>query len=71
MKNKYDFLTSNRPTQQQMYAQTCRDITERHLIVMNMFHGPNPLTNSDLERLVARFPQRWEQYKGYIGKLKD
>ena len=31
----------------------------------------NPLTNQDLERLIACWPERYEMYSGWLGKLKD
>lgn len=39
---------------------------------LDMINDPvNPLTNSDLKRLIERNPERYGMYSGFLGKLKD
>ena len=60
----------NKITQQQMFYQEARKISEADQHFMDLIKDPvNPLTNNDLVRLVARFPERWSRYSGFIGKL--
>jgi hypothetical protein len=54
----------------------CRDaerrLFERNQAFLDMINDPvNPLTNSDLKRLIERWPERYGMYSGFIGKLKD
>jgi hypothetical protein len=57
-------------TQENLYWEALRKLSEIDHHVMDMINHPtNPITNSDLEKLVARFPERWGRYRGFIGKL--
>ena len=59
-------------TQLQMYQEAEQWIFDRNRAFMEMVNDPvNPLTNQDLERLIARWPERYEMYSGWLGKLKD
>jgi hypothetical protein len=58
------------PTQEQLFYQEQRKLGERDQFFFDLVKDPvNPLTNDDLEQLVAKFPQCWERYSGFIGKL--
>lgn len=59
-------------TQEQLFRQEQRRLGERDQFFFELVNDPvNPITNSDLEQLVERFPQRWERYAGFIGKLPN
>lgn len=59
-------------TQYQMFQESQERLFERNLHFLEMVADPiNPLTNQDLIRLIERFPERWSQFSGWIGKLKD
>ena len=59
-------------TQLQMYRDAEQRIFDRNREFLELVsHPTNPLTNQDLERLIARFPARWERFSGFVGKLKD
>ena len=59
-------------TQMQMYREAEQRLFDRNALFLEMIsHPTNPLTNQDLVKLVARFPERWSQFSHYLGKLKD
>lgn len=59
-------------TQLQMYRDAEQKLFDANRVFMEMVNDPvNPMTNQDLERLIARFPARWERFSGFVGKLKD
>ena len=59
-------------TQLQMYREAEQKLFDANRAFMEMVNDPvNPMTNQDLERLIARFPARWERFSGFVGKLKD
>ncbi|OBS08935.1 hypothetical protein [Acidihalobacter prosperus] len=59
-------------SQEQMFWETHKRIAEADRHVMELARHPtNPLTNSDLETLVNRYPERWGKYRGLIGKLPN
>ncbi len=58
-------------TQMQMYQEAERKLAEANEAFMDMVNDPvNPLTNDDLERLIARWPERYGRFSGFLGKLK-
>ena len=57
-------------TQAQMFYEAHRKLADADQHFLDMVNCPeNPLTNDDLIKLVEKFPQRWERYSGFIGKL--
>ena len=59
-------------TQYQMYREAEQRIFDRNNAFLEMVkHPTNPLTNQDLERLIARWPERYEMYSNWLGKLTD
>ena len=57
-------------TQQQLFNEAHRKLADADQHFMDLIKDPvNPLTNDDLIKLVERFPQRWDRYSGFIGKL--
>lgn len=59
-------------TQLRMCRDAERRLFERNRAFLDMINDPvNPLTNSDLKRLIERWPERYGMYSGFIGKLKD
>ena len=58
-------------TQMQLYKEAERKLAEANQAFMDMVNDPvNPLTNDDLERLIARWPERYGRFSGFLGKLK-
>lgn len=59
-------------TQLQMFNESQQRLFDRNAWFIELVNHPtNPLTNQDLERAIARWPERWGQFSGWIGKLKD
>lgn len=59
-------------TQVQMFYEEQSKVAARdHAFVELVNHPTNPLTNQDLERAIARWPERYGRYAGFVGKLKD
>lgn len=59
-------------TQKQMLVEAQQKLFDRNNALTEMINDPvNPLTNSDLKRLIERNPERYGVYSGFIGKLKD
>lgn len=59
-------------TQYQMFQESQERLFERNRHFLEMVADPiNPLTNQDLIRLIEHAPERWSQFSGWIGKLKD
>ena len=59
-------------TQLRMCRDAERRLFERNQTFLDMINDPvNPLTNSDLKRLIERNPERYGMYSGFLGKLKD
>ena len=57
-------------TQLQMFYDEQRKIADRDQAFMDMINDPdNPMTNTDLKCLIARWPERYSRYAGFIGKL--
>ena len=58
-------------TQMQMYREVEQKIFRENQAFMDMVNDPvNPLTNEDLERAIARWPERYGRFSGFLGKLK-
>lgn len=58
-------------TQLQMYREAERKLVDANEAFMDMVNDPdNPMTNDDLERLIARWPERYGRFSGFLGKLK-
>lgn len=58
-------------TQMQLYQEAERKLAEANEAFMDMVNDPvNPMTNDDLERLIARWPERYGRFSGFLGKLK-
>lgn len=58
-------------TQMQMYQEAEQKIFRQNQAFMDMVNDPvNPMTNDDLERAIARWPERYGRFSGFLGKLK-
>ena len=59
-------------TQHQMYLEAEQRMFDRNNAFLETVNDPvNPMTNRTLERLIARWPERYGMYSGWLGKLKD
>lgn len=57
--------------QLRLYQEAERKLADANRAFMDMVNDPvNPLTNEDLERLIARWPERYGRFSGFLGKLK-
>ena len=64
-------MEENVKTQMQLYQEAERKLAEANEALMDMVNDPvNPMTNDDLERLIARWPERYGRFSGFLGKLK-
>lgn len=65
-------IRSKVKTQLQMFYEEHAKIAARDHAFMAFVNDPdNPITNQDLERIIARWPERYGRYAGFVGKLKD
>ena len=59
-------------TQLQMMRDAEQRIFRLNEAVMGLINHPtNPMTNQDLERLIAQWPERYGRFSGFLGALKD
>ncbi len=59
-------------TQMQMIQEAEQRIFRQNESFMELVNHPtNPITNQDLERLIARWPERYSRFSGFVGKLAD
>lgn len=59
-------------TQIEMYRNAEQKLFEQNLAFLALATDPiSPLTNQDLERLIARWPELYGRFSVWIGKLKD
>lgn len=59
-------------TQLQMYREEeLRLFAESRAFMELVNHPTNPMTNQDLERLIARWPEKYGRFSGFVGKLTD
>lgn len=59
-------------TQEQMFYEESRKIGEMDELFMEMINDPvAPMTNSELKALIAKRPERYSRYAGFVGKLAD
>jgi len=57
-------------TNLQLYRQEEQKIFDGNEAFMFTVNCPtNPLTREQLARLIARFPQRWERFSGFLNTL--
>ena len=55
-----------------MFYEEQSKIAARDHAFMALVNDPdNPITNQDLERVIARWPERYSRYAGFVGKLKN
>ena len=58
--------------QKQHYEASRAKLADANKHFMELISDPvNPLTNTDLIRLVKKFPARWSRFAGFIGKLPN
>lgn len=59
-------------TQMQMFEESQQRLFSANQAFMDMVNHPtNPMTNQDLERLIAQWPERYGRFSGFLGILKD
>jgi len=59
-------------TQLQHFWKAHRKIADRDAAFFELVNHPtNPMTNADLKALIARRPEVYGRYAGFVGKLKN
>ena len=59
-------------TQLELYEQARQGIARMNLAFMEMITSKdNPLTNDDLQKMIARWPERYGRFSQFLGKLSD
>ena len=57
-------------TQMQLFYEAGRKISDGHSAFMEMItHPTNPLTSNDLRKLIAKRPELYGKYSGFIDNL--
>ena len=59
---------SPQKSQIQIYRQVERKIADINLFMMDMLYGDNPITDAELKALIAKRPEVYGRFKGYLGK---
>ena len=60
----------NRPTQKQMYYAAVRRQGEQDELFMQMLNDPvAPITRAELKALIAKRPEQYSRYSGFLTKL--
>ena len=59
-------------TQHQMYYEAVRKQGELDQLFIQMISDPDqPMTNDELRQLIAKRPELYGKFSGFIGKLSD
>lgn len=59
-------------TQMQHWNESHRKVADANNAFMDMVKcESNPMTNQDLERLIARWPERYSRFAGFVGRLTN
>ena len=57
-------------TQEQMFYESARKLGEQDELFMEMINDPiAPMTNDELKALIAKRPEVYGRYAGFVGKL--
>ena len=58
--------------QMQYFWESHKRLADADKAFLELVNDPkNPMTNDDLSRLIARYPERYGRFAGFVGKLKD
>lgn len=55
-------------TQAQMYYDAERKSADANKAVLELLYGPNPITDDELRALIAKRPNVYGRFAGYLGK---
>lgn len=58
----------SRPSQKQMFEAARRRSASADQTMLDLLYGPNPISDDELRRLIAKRPEVYGKYKGYLGK---
>lgn len=59
---------SDAEKQKHMFDAAQRRTAERDKLMMEFLFGKNPITDDDLRKLIAKRPNVYGRYAGYLGK---
>lgn len=58
-------------TQAKLFWLSHRRIADANSAMLDLLYGPNPITDSELSKLIASRPERYQRFAGYIGKRNE
>lgn len=59
--------TYNQADQTDMFYRAGRELTDKHLVAMDLLFGSNPMTDDELRKLIDKRPNVYSTYSGYLG----
>lgn len=60
-------MNFKQPTQAQIFYHVCREQTEKDMVMMDLLFGSNPISDVELNALIAKRPHVYSRYAGYLG----
>ena len=64
-------MTTAKDQLQMFYAAHAKIAAENSAFMDMVNDQHNPMTNADLEKLIARHPERYGRFSGFLGKLAN
>jgi hypothetical protein len=55
-------------TQNQMFQHAHDRSAAGNTVMMDLLYGPNPITDDELRKLIAKRPEVYARFAGYLGK---
>lgn len=55
-------------SQMAAFYRAHRQVCDQNEVMLDLLYGPNPLTDDELRRLIAKDPHRYGRFEGYLGK---
>ena len=56
------------PTSRDRYFTAHEIISAGNETALHLLFGPNPITDDELSKLIAKRPSLWAKFSGYLGK---
>lgn len=58
-------------TQLQMFWAAHRKMADANEAMLDALYGPNPITDDELRQLIAKRPEKYAHFAGYLGKRNN
>lgn len=55
-------------TQAHLFARAHDRVADQNMVMLELLYGENPITDAELRNLIAKRPERYERFAGYLGK---